>query len=244
MTPLPTAVLFDFDGVLVDTERLHYDSFQDILVPDGLGYDWDTYIAEYIGFDDRDGFRHRYAQAGLPCPPSLLASLIQRKGDAFLARVQGPGLVLLPGVAALMTACEQAGVPMALCSGATRADIDGILVSVEVPGTFVARITADDVVVSKPDPESYRRAIAATVAAVPGLDSDPARMIAIEDTPHGIASARGAGVSVLGVATTHRLEALDAADWAVSRLDACTLGDLGRLAAGKGRTIDLDNLVQ
>lgn len=231
MAEFPTAVIFDFDGVMVDTERLHYMAFQDVLEPEGLGYGWDEYVAEYIGFDDRDAFRHRLARAGEACPASRLDRLICVKAEAFLSRAGSAELGLLPGVAGLMQACVEAGVPVALCSGATRTDIDAILAGVSLPAEFAARITADDVAASKPDPESYRRVAAAVAAAVPGLDPDPSRMVAIEDTPHGIAAARGAGLRVVGVATTHALDDLADADWAVERLDQCSLRGLGRLAA-------------
>jgi beta-phosphoglucomutase len=225
----PAAVIFDFDGVLVDTERLHYLAFQDVLAPEGLGYGWEAYVASYIGFDDRDALRHRFVAAGLPCPAPRMEELLRRKAEAFLRRVGGTDLPLYPGVSALMEACAAAGVPVGLCSGATRADIDAILGGVRLPASFAARITADDVAASKPDPESYRRVVAAMAAAVPGLDPDPARMVAIEDTPHGIAAARGAGLRVVGVATTHPVAALAEADWAVARLEECGLADLARL---------------
>jgi beta-phosphoglucomutase len=62
------AVIFDFDGIIVDTEPLHYKAFQEILVPLGLGYQWEEYLRRYIGFDDRDAFREAFRAGGRALP--------------------------------------------------------------------------------------------------------------------------------------------------------------------------------
>ncbi|HEX5772981.1 MAG TPA: HAD hydrolase-like protein, partial [Geomobilimonas sp.] len=58
------AVIFDFDGIIVDTEPLHYKAFQEVLIPLGMGYGWDEYLGHYIGFDDRDAFREAFRRNG------------------------------------------------------------------------------------------------------------------------------------------------------------------------------------
>ena len=63
------AVIFDCDGVLVDTEPLHYRAFQKVLVPLGLGHDFERYLEHFVGFDDRDAFIHAFKEAGLELSP-------------------------------------------------------------------------------------------------------------------------------------------------------------------------------
>lgn len=79
----PAAVIFDFDGVIVDTEPLHYQAFQKILSPRNLGYSWEDYLAVYMGFDDRDAFREAFAQRGVALSEGELEQLIAHKAVIF-----------------------------------------------------------------------------------------------------------------------------------------------------------------
>ena len=81
-----SVVIFDFDGIIVDTEPLHYKAFQEILVPMGLGYSWDEYLRHYIGFDDRDAFREAFGAVGREVGDADLRLLIEEKGRAFRSR--------------------------------------------------------------------------------------------------------------------------------------------------------------
>jgi beta-phosphoglucomutase len=114
---------------------------------------------------------------------------------------------------------------LAVCSGALRGEITPTLDRLGLRQAFAALVSAEDVAHSKPDPESYARAVTELGRAT-GRELVPAACAAIEDTPAGIASARGAGLPVLAVAHTHPVEALteaqvirrrlaeiDAADW-------------------------------
>lgn len=199
------AVIFDFDGILADTERLHWRAFQEVLAPVGLRFSWEEYVAAFIGSDDRDAFRGAYRGAGLALPPAKLEGLIRRKAAAFAGLARAADNVLYPGAAELVHACAAAGWRLAICSGARREDIETVLGGSDLLGRFRVVVTAEDVAVSKPDPESYHR-------AVRELGIRPAECIVVEDTPAGIAAARGAGLRVIGVTTTHAAKDLDGAD--------------------------------
>lgn len=215
--PLPAAVVFDFDGVVVDSEPVHYRAFQAVLEPLGLGFGWDRYMAEYIGYDDRDGFRAAYASAGLAEPGGRdLEALVAAKSEAFEREAAG-GLPVYEGVAALVRSLAAAGVPLAICSGALRGEITPTLDRLGLREQFAALVSAEDVAHSKPDPESYARAVTELGEAL-ALELDPAACAAIEDTPAGVASARGAGLRVLAVAHTHPTEALGEAQTVRQRL--------------------------
>src|SRR5919108_3104199 len=98
-----TAVIFDFDGIIVDTEPLHYKAFQEILVPLGLGYSWEEYLRRYIGFDDRDAFREAFRAGGKVLGEEELRELIEEKGQAF-QRTIATGVEPYPGVVELIRA--------------------------------------------------------------------------------------------------------------------------------------------
>ena len=209
------AVIFDFDGVIVDTEPLHYKAFQELLVPLGLGYSWEEYLERYIGFDDRDAFREAFRVHGRTLSDAELKKLIRGKGDAFLAIVSG-GVAPYPGVAELIRSIS-GRLPLALCSGALKSDIEPILAGLGLTDAFDVKVTADEVAASKPDPESYRLAVRRLQERYPGK-VEAAASIAVEDTPAGIASATGAGLKVLAVTNSYPREKLTGASRVVNSL--------------------------
>ena len=207
------AILFDFDGVIVDSEPLHHRAFQAVLEPIGLGFSWDAYVDVYIGFDDRDAFGAAFEQAGRDLPPERLAELIAKKAAAFRRLVAQDGARPLPGAVELIRSLPSE-LPIALCSGALREDILPILRQLDLHDVFRTIVTADDVPKSKPDPAPYRLVLERL-----GLADAPSRTVAIEDTPVGILSAKGAGTKVLAVATGYDREFLLAADLIVDSLE-------------------------
>lgn len=202
------AVIFDFDGIIVDTEPLHYKAFQELLVPLGLGYSWQEYLERYLGFDDRDAFREAFRAAGRPLSDRELKTLMDGKAEAFL-KIVSVGVAPYPGAVELIRSISGT-LPLALCSGALRSDIDPILVQLGLTGAFDTLVTADEVAASKPDPESYRLAVQRLQSLFPGR-VNPGASIAIEDTPAGIASAKGAGLRVLAVTNSYPEERLTSA---------------------------------
>ena len=211
-----SAVIFDFDGIIVDTEPLHYKAFQDILVPLGLGYSWEEYLRRYIGFDDRDAFRAAYSAVGRVIDDRELRHAIDAKAQAFQKAVAS-GVEPYPGVIALIRSFA-GNLPLALCSGALPSDIHPILKQLGIDGAFNAIVTAADVKASKPDPESYALTVSRLRAVFPGNGIVPGNCLAIEDTPAGIASASGAGLKVLAVANSYPDESLGGAGKVVQSL--------------------------
>jgi HAD superfamily hydrolase (TIGR01509 family) len=202
-------VIFDFDGIIVDTEPLHYWAFQDILAPLGFGYSWEEYLRSYIGFDDRDAFREVFRSVGRSLKDRDLQALVEEKGAAF-QRIVTSGVEVYPGVVELVRSIA-GRLPLALCSGALPFDIDPILKQLGIAGLFDVIVTAADVRASKPDPESYALAVARLKAAYPDRGITPGMCLAIEDTPAGIASAKGAGLKVMAVTNSYPEEKLASA---------------------------------
>jgi len=218
------AVIFDFDGIIVDTEPLHYKAFQDVLIPLGLGYSWDEYVRRYIGFDDRDAFREAFRSNGRDLGERELKAMIGAKGEAFQRAITA-GMEPYPGVVELIRSIAGT-LPLALCSGALPSDIHPILGQLGIDRAFDTIVTAADVAASKPDPASYALAVARLTALFPGRGIAAGRCLAIEDTPAGIASATGAGLKALAVTNSYPEEMLGGAVRVISSLAGVDLAGL------------------
>ncbi|MEM8495469.1 MAG: HAD family phosphatase [Planctomycetota bacterium] len=196
------AIVFDFDGVMVDSEPLHYQAFVLIARSLGLELTFEQYVQTYIGFDDRDAFRVMLEVTGRDATESAVAELCAKKGPAFEALTRATGELALPGSVELVDAAKAAGLKVAIASGATRADIDLMLGLLDRADAFGAIVTADDVERSKPDPASYANAAAA-------IGVEPSKCLAIEDTRAGLKSATAAGLRTLAITTSHEADELE-----------------------------------
>jgi len=217
--PRPEAVLFDFDGILVDSEPMHYRAFIEILDPLGMGFPWKEYVQIYMGFDDRDAFREAFRGKGIDLDDANLGKLVAAKSESFLRGLRA-GVTAYPGAVPLIESLHAAGFPLALCSGALRSDIDPILAQLGVARRFDVIVSTDDVRRSKPDPESYALSFARLAERHPTLLTVPEKSVAVEDTPAGIRSAKGAGLRVLAVTNSYGAGELSDADWIVESLES------------------------
>jgi beta-phosphoglucomutase len=217
--PRPEAVLFDFDGILVDSEPMHYRAFTQVLDPLGMGFPWKEYVEIYMGFDDRDAFREAFRRKGIDLDEGTLAKLVAAKSRAFQDGIRD-GVTAYPGAVPVIESLHAAGRPLALCSGALRSDIDPILAQLGVARRFGVIVSADDVRRSKPDPESYALAFARLSERYATLLTGPEKSVAVEDTPAGIRSAKGAGLRVLAVTNSYGAGELADADWIAESLES------------------------
>ena len=207
------AVIFDFDGIIVDSEPLHFNAFNEVLEPLEKSFTWEEYSKTYIGFDDRDAFRTAFKKEGL-CAKEL-NRLIREKASAFQTQVHNGKATPLPGAVDLIKSLPP-NLPIALCSGALKEDIDPILKQLGIEGYFDVIVTADDTARSKPDPAPYRLALEKL-----GI-STPAFVVAIEDTPAGILSAKKNGLKVLAVTNSYDRDYLLDADSITDTLEKTT----------------------
>ena len=203
LSPTPHALLFDFDGVLVDSERLHCATMSRALLarfPHLPPLTWPDYTSTLMGFDDRDAFSTLLDHHHIPSTPTLLQTLIDAKAALFAAEAAAGHVPALPGAADCVRAFAEANIPLALCSGALRSDIAPILSSLGLTTAFRVLVTAEDVPRSKPDPSTYLLGLDRLRASAK-LPLPASQCWAIEDTPDGIASARSAGLNVLALTT-------------------------------------------
>lgn len=220
------AALFDWDGVVVDTSRLHERSWELLAGRHRLALPDDHFLK---GF----GMRNEQIIPGLlawTVDPGQVARLSREKEEIFRDLVRVEGVVALPGVEAWIRVLGEAGVPRMIASSTQRANIECILDLLGRSFQFEGMVTAEDVQKGKPDPEVFILA-AARAGATPGA------CVVFEDAHVGIQAARAAGMRVVAVATTHRADALGAADRVVARLDHLSVGDWFPHPAAAARTV-------
>ncbi len=218
------AVIFDFDGVIADTEALHYRAFQDVLAGRSVQFSWDEYVSSYIGFDDRGVFREAFRRAGISLSTSELDRLIASKAAIFGEITDKEDIGPFPGLTYLVRELE-AAVPIAICSGALESDIRPILEAAGLITCFSVMVTAEKVNAGKPDPEGYLLALR-LLSEHAGRSLRASDSWAVEDTPDGIQSAADAGLNVLAVTNSHGEQSLKAADRIVSSLESVSLSKL------------------
>jgi HAD superfamily hydrolase (TIGR01509 family) len=216
------AVIFDFDGVLADTERLHLAAFRRVFEARGWDLDEATYFNRYLGYDDAGLMVAYAADRQIRLTPGELDELLTQKSGAFRGYLADGGQLLYPGAADCVSRLS-GRFALGIASGALRSEIVTILSAAGVLSQFGAIVGADDVRATKPEPEPY-------VTAAARLGVDPRRCVAIEDSRWGIESARAAGMQAIGITTTSPAETLAKAEWVVAHLDEVTVAAIEQLA--------------
>ncbi len=235
--PVLRALLFDFNGVLVDDEPLHLEMFQRVLAEEGVTLDRDDYYSRYLGFDDRGCFAAVLAAAGEPATIPRLMRLIARKASYYQERIREQGYPFFSGALDFVRGAAGAGRMLGVVSGALREEVKGALRQEGVLDLFKTLVTAEDVAEGKPDPEGYRRALLAlnTLPPLPERLVHPHEVLAIEDSPAGLEAAAGAGLLTLGLAQTYPADRLAQADAVAERIGDLALSALERRFAEGSR---------
>jgi beta-phosphoglucomutase len=173
-----------------------------------------------MGLDDRGALQTLARRAKAELSSEQMMYYIARKAIAFARYVEAGRVAECPGAVEFVKRCAAEG-PVGLCSGALRGDVEPLLRTLQLADSFSAMVTAEDVEHSKPNPVSYKRCIHLLTERFPQRGIIPGNTVAIEDTPDGIASARGAGLVVLGVTTNYDEGILRAAGarWVTHSLD-------------------------
>jgi beta-phosphoglucomutase len=224
------AVLFDFNGVLVDDEPLHLEMFQRVLFEEGIALSREDYYARYLGFDDRGCFAAVLEAAGQEPTVPRLMRLITRKASYYQERIRAGGYPFFDGAAELVAEIAASGRMLGVVSGALREEVEGALRQAGLLDRFKVLVTAEDVTEGKPDPEGYRRALQ-ELNALPPLPErllHPHEVLVIEDSPAGLQAAAEAGLLTLGVAQTYPRGELRQADAVAERLAGLSLAALER----------------
>jgi beta-phosphoglucomutase len=227
------AIVFDFDGVIADSEPLHLRAWQQELAEEGMPLSREEYFERYLGYDDVGMLEALTRDRGVPMTSGHITALVARKGEKLQAMLNA-GEVLFPGAAAFVRSAA-AAVPIAIASGALRHEIVQIVEGAGLGDLFTTIVASGDTPESKPSPAPYLLAFEQLRQAA-GNHLDPKRCVAIEDSVWGLESARGAGLRCVGVTTSYAADQLAGAELIVDGLNALTipaLEDLCRNTSSK-----------
>jgi HAD superfamily hydrolase (TIGR01509 family) len=202
------AVIFDFNGVLIDDEHLHFELFRDLASELGVALTEQEYHEVYLGYDDRRCFEEVLRDAGQAADASRLDKLVARKAALYKERA-AHGLRVFPGAADCLAALADRW-PVAINSGALKPEIELALRQMGVLDRVSAIISAEDTADCKPDPEGYELALDA-LRSSHGEDLEAGHCLVLEDSLAGVQSAKGAGMWVVGVPNTYSEPQLRAA---------------------------------
>jgi HAD superfamily hydrolase (TIGR01509 family) len=218
------SVVWDLDGVIVDSAEAHNASWVAMAAEFGVPYNPDTDFKGIFGRHNTDIIKQLWGVSD----PSQIARMADSKETNF--RRAAVRLKPLPGVVDLLTALARAGWRNAIGSSAPMANIKVLLTATGLADRFEAIASGEDVTTGKPDPQVF-------LLAFERLGADPAQGVVIEDAPAGIQAGSRAGAATLGVTTTQTLQTLveAGADRVVDTLAGITVGDLEALVAANRR---------
>lgn len=200
------AIIFDFDGVIADTEPLHFEGLRRTLADIGITLTEADYYANYLGFDDRGCILEALRVNRRPATGPLVQELMHKKAVAYLASIKDH-LVIFPGVREFVEEAA-AAYPIAIASGALRPEIELILEQAGIRKAFRHITSAEDVTKGKPDPQPFLHALAGLNQQGSQPPVLPASCLVIEDSLPGIRAAKSAGMKVLAVTNTHTVQDL------------------------------------
>ena len=208
------AIIFDFDGVLVDSEPIRFKAGARALAEIGVSLTWELFLKHWFGRTDRAGLR------------DILRDRFESDGDRVVERRNAlyeawlDEVPTYPDTVQLLQRIPN-GIRLAVATGSRRTEVERILARVGLSRRFHAVVTAEDYVSAKPAPDPF-------LAAACRLDVEAASCLVIEDTPAGVAAAHAAAMPVLAV-DRGRGAALDNATWRVMSLEELSLTQEGEI---------------
>jgi len=222
------AVIFDFDGVITDSEVLHFRAFNAVLKQYAVELTTQEYYKSYLGFSDVDCFKFLIHQGRLKIAESKIAGLVKQKTVIFedLAKNEGK---LIEGVRDFLAMLSANDIPMGICSGALLPEIEMTLDDAGLRGHFQTIVSAEQVTKGKPHPEGF-------MLALERLNDNrsekiqPSQCVVIEDSNWGLQAAKAAGMHTVGVTNSYGADQLDA-EKIVANLAELSLRDLQNLCA-------------
>jgi HAD superfamily hydrolase (TIGR01509 family) len=222
------AIVFDFDGVIANSEPLHFRAFADVLARKGEPLTEQDYYTTYLGFDDVGVFATVNADRKRGWSDRELADMVADKA-LRLAEIERDMSVMFPGAAEAIQRAA-AAVPIAIASGALGPEIRRILNRAGLASHFVAIVSAEDTPLSKPAPDPYVLAVSLLRRHIGGDPLKASECVAIEDSRWGLQSARVAGLKTVGVMSAYdRAELEPHSDLIISSIADLNIADLHRL---------------
>ncbi len=214
------AVLFDFNGTIINDELIHLKLIEQMLIEENLRPNPEEYREVCLGRSDRVALTELLTRQGRVVSEAYLTQLMTRKAQAYQRYLETlETLPIYPGVENLLAKLRDAEIKLAVVSGALHSEIELVLNRLQLSDYFATIVAGDDLTVSKPEPDGYLLAVERLNQLYPGFNLQPSECLAIEDTLAGIQAAKGAGMPVVGVANTYPFHILQRqANWTVDYL--------------------------
>lgn len=203
------SVIFDFDGVIINSEPLHYKATAVACELFDLKFDYLTYMSLFAGYSDVEKFSRIFISQNREFTSENIKKLVIEKENVYMDIIyHQKALPFVPGVQEYIQKLIDEKTKIAICSGATHLEVMSVLKkmgSADFWKHFEVIVTIEDVKNGKPDPEGY-------LLVSSKLGINPQDGIVIEDSPRGIQAAKKAGIKVIGLSTTYKTEQLGDAD--------------------------------
>lgn len=225
------AVIFDFDGVITDSEILHFRSFNQVLAPFDFNISKAEYYKDYLGLNDFDVFDKLISDGtlGPDCPTSRQLSEMKNKIFKDLAKKEGS---IIPGVRNFLALLKKNNVPIAICSGALMVEIQLILEDAGLGDMFEVIVSAEQVKKGKPHPEGFLTALAKLNDKL-NSNIQAHECVVLEDAHWGIDAAAAAGMHTVAITNSYHADALSKAEKIIDHLDELTISDLQQLCGSE-----------
>ena len=226
------AILFDFDGVILDSEEYHYEAFQRVFEEEGVSLTRESYYQNCLGFNDVECFRWGLKGTGKIDEAGGIEALTDRKAVYFEELLEKE-MRFFPGVCEFIRAAGKK-YPLAVTSMARRGEIEVALGRAGLSDLFRLIVSGEDVEKTKPDPEAYEKTLHLLNAHLSltktAREIQPEQCLVVEDSSAGIRSAKAAGMNVLALAQTEEPDRLKAsADRVLLSLEGVSLEEVEAL---------------
>jgi len=221
------AIIFDFNGVIVDDEPIQFRMFQKVLEEEGISLLEQEYRARFIGVSDEKCFTDVLAEHNKDVSERKIKDLISRKSAYYLAYSK-KNVNVLPGVLDFIKSAAS-NYPLAICSGALRNEIESILEAAGIRREFQVIVSTEDVATSKPDPEGFLLALLLINKSFAGEPIGSHQCLVVEDSLPGIEAAHRAGMKCAAITSTYSAAELASADIVKDSLASLDLEEIKRL---------------
>jgi len=221
------AIIFDFDGVITDSEILHLRAFNQSLIPYDIEISTKDYYTNYLGFSDFDCYKALIDNGLLKIDKRQIDGIVKKKSKIFeeLTRTEGR---TIDGVHEFLQMLEDNNIPMAICSGSLLTEIEVMLEGSGLRRYFAEIISAEQVKKGKPSPEGFLLSLQKlNENSQPPIAAN--ECIVIEDSNWGLQAAKDAGMHTIAVTNSYDAEQLKLAEKIVSHLKELTIDDLLQL---------------
>ncbi len=227
------AVLFDFNGVIINDEFIHEKLINQLLLEENLRPKPGEFRQFCLGRNDRACLTSLLQERGRLVTDAYLDDMIARKARSYLKALESlEKLPIYPGLEDILFNLQAAKVKLAVVSGAIRSEIDLVLERTKLRDRFTVIVSGDEGIPSKPAPDGYLLAIARLNEQFPDLNLIPSECLVIEDTFAGIEAAKQAGIPVVGVANSYPFHMMQRrANWAVDYLSDVELDRVQQIIA-------------